>query len=86
MRGGCWRADAGCIVIPIAEFKRANNFERSIARCELCVNYSAPKCYLSNSIPRFTAPYCQAGGMHVRPTSICDKWQSDNGQTLRGDA
>lgn len=57
-------------------------YERSVPRCETCVNYQKPGYYLRDSLPRPVPPRCKLGGFEVKAVGVCDKWTSEQGEVL----
>jgi hypothetical protein len=66
----------------LSRLKSKWNYERSVPRCETCVNYLKPAYYLRNSLPRPVPPRCKTGMFEVRPAGVCDKWQNDKGEVI----
>jgi hypothetical protein len=60
-------------------------YERSVPRCETCVNYQKPGFYLRDSLPRSVPPRCKAGGFEVKAAAVCDNWKSEKGEVLTND-
>lgn len=66
----------------LSKLKTKWGYERSVPRCETCVQYRKPGLYLRDSLPRTTPPQCKAGAFEVKATGCCDRWQSKTGERL----
>lgn len=66
--------------------KAAQGFEKNPPRCINCTQYDAPR-HGAPSKPgakavAFHPPFCKLGKFAVKPSSICDRWVGDSGETL----
>lgn len=61
--------------------KAAMGFELSPARCMNCKAFKPAMHGVPERHP-YKHPKCSVGGFIVKPSSICDKWESTEGEVL----
>jgi hypothetical protein len=67
----------------LARLKIKVHYEKNVPRCETCIQFKESKIVLShNSIPKRINQHCKLHGFAIARASVCDTWQSAEGETL----